>query len=153
RASLAQLRQEDDGLPPSSNVPIADFRRLVLTGDVEVALGEIENALKAYPGDLFLLLLRAETLWKSGRTTQAERVCRQILTRQPRALKPRYILGQILSADPERESQGVELIHAIQSDDLAGVVAERLFGESDFSPPKLSRSVVVDLPAHLQPPR
>jgi hypothetical protein len=121
-----------------------------VTDDVDVALSEIEEALKANPGDIVLLLLRAETLWQTGRTLQAERVCRQILTRQPRALKPRYLLGQILSADPERLAQGVDLLHDVQFDDQSGLVADRLFAGTNRGPRRMAEMVTLDLPPDLQ---
>src|SRR2546428_825875 len=67
--------------------------------DVDWALQLAREELAERPRDIILQLLRAESLWHADRLAALERACRQMLTRLPRLLKPRLLLGYVLCAD------------------------------------------------------
>lgn len=151
RDSLARLYTQRDGnvkeLSPAP--PVAVVRWRLRHDTLDDALDAVDQVLLTRPGDVRVLLARAEALWRAGRRELAEQDCRQILARHPRFLKPRLILGQILSADPKREVDGVEMLHGALAEDLGGVVAKPLFRETTFAPPTLAEAVVVALPDDL----
>lgn len=150
--SLSQLYAQRDGqatTPPAAPA-VAVIRWQLRHANLDNALDAASRFLVNHPGDLRILLARAEALWRDGRRDEAERACRQMLSRYPRLLKPRLILGQILSGDRSREADGVEILHAAFADDPGGVVARRLFAGTSFTPPLLGDEIVVTLPDRLR---
>lgn len=129
RESLTQLydQLESTATEPSPAPAVAVIRWQLRHGDLENALDAVNQYLLTRPGDIYVLLGRAEALWKAGRRDEAERACRQILARHPRCLKPRLILGQLLASDRDREIEGVELLHAALIEDPGCSVARPLF--------------------------
>ncbi|HVC33306.1 MAG TPA: C25 family cysteine peptidase, partial [Chloroflexota bacterium] len=151
RDSLLRLYSQLDGnvsaLDPAP--PVAVVRWQLRHGDLETALDSVNQLLMTRPGDVYVMLAQAEASWRAGWREAADRLCRQLLARYPRCLKPRFILGEILSADPARESEGVELLHGALVDDPAGLIAAALFHETSINLPALAADVFVVVPDHL----
>jgi len=98
--------------------PIKELRRLVQLwhayrnvdqGDVYVAEGKIEEAMKSYaegarlaPGNDEILFWQAATLWKLHREKEATPIFRKVFARDPRwvALVPRLVPADLLDDDP-----------------------------------------------------
>jgi tetratricopeptide (TPR) repeat protein len=120
--------------------------------EVQPALDAASQYLFSHPGDVYVQIPRTEALWRAGRLVDAERSCRQLLVRHPRLLKPRLMLGQIWSADPQREAEGIELLRLAALHDTVGTVAAALFRGSPFAPPTLGADFSIDLPADLREP-
>jgi tetratricopeptide (TPR) repeat protein len=148
RDRLEQLRPAGHAEHSTDCPLLADIRELIAQGDLEAALQGVERRRRKIPGDLNLALLRAEALWRLGRMTETEKACRTILARLPLALAPRLIIGDIVASDPNRAEAGRDLIQQAQDDDLAGIVARRLFGDTDASP-SAAAEWLVDVPTEL----
>src|SRR5579884_460377 len=151
RDSLARLYAQRDGnvkaLSPAPSVAVVRWR--LRHDTLDDALDAADEFLLTHPGDVRILLARAEALWRAGRRELAEQACRELLARHPRFLKPRLILGQILSADPRREIEGVELLHRALVEDPSGVVARPLFHDGSFAPPVLAEVIEIGIPGSL----
>ncbi len=141
RTLRGQLADAPEDLPLAP--PAAVARWQIQRGDPTSAVDVVSRELAARPRDVALQLIRSEALWRADRLDEAERACRQLVTRLPRTIKPRLILGIILSSDPEREADGVELLHATLTEDLAGDVARRLGLGTDVELPSLAVDVRV----------
>ncbi|HEX5418251.1 MAG TPA: tetratricopeptide repeat protein, partial [Chloroflexota bacterium] len=104
RDSLARLYAERDGGPTAvpAAPPVAVARWRLRHEPLETALDAVNTLLVSQPGNVAVALARAEALWRSERFDDAERACRQILTRHPHFLKPRLILGLTLVSDARR---------------------------------------------------
>ena len=152
RDSLSRLYAQRDGsaVDPSSAPSVAVIRWQLRHGDLEQAIDSADEHLLVRPGDLSVLMSRAEAFWRAGRLGDAEQACRQILARHPCVLKPRLILGQILSSDRSTEREGVEMLHAALVEDTGGVVVTPLFRGATFSPPILADDVSIQVPDHLR---
>ena len=151
RDSLARLYVQRDGnaraLSPAPTVAVIRWR--LRHAHLDSALDAVDHYLLSRPGDILVLLARAEALWRAGRREASEQACRQVLARHPRFLKPRLILGQILSSDRRREIEGVEMLHDALVEDPGGLVATALFRDSTFSPPILAADVFVSTPEEI----
>lgn len=157
--SLARLYAERNGVAtrPSDAPPVAVARWHLKNGELEAALDRAGQFLVGHPGDVLVLLARAEALWRAGRFADAERACRRLLARHPQLLKPRYILGHILAGDALRSAEGVEILHAALAEDAGGTIADVLFRptarntwtDDGFDPPVLGADLVLPLPDRL----
>ena len=152
RESLLQLYAQRPGTPDELDPvpPVAVIRWQLRHGELERALDGVNRLLISRPADVYLLLERAEALWRVGRHTDAERTCRQLLARHPRFLKARLIQGHILACDLEREVVGVDMLHQAVALDPSATIARALFRGTSVRPPILSFDVDVELPEGLQ---
>lgn len=151
RDSLLQLYAQRDGSPKElPDAPsIAVLRWHLRHGDLDRALDAASQMLVTRPGDVYVLLARAEALWRAGGAGDAERACRQILARHPRFLKPRLIAAMIAAADVSRELEGVDTLRTISVEDPSGSVATALFHGTSIELPVLAEDLDLDLPEHL----
>lgn len=157
--SLARLYAERNGVAtrPSDPPPVAVARWHLRNGELEAALDLAGQYLVGHPGDVLVLLARAEALWRAGRFADAERACRRLLARHPLLLKPRYILGHILAGDALRNAEGVDILHAALAEDAGGTIAATLFRptprntwtDDGFDLPVLGADLVLPLPDRL----
>ena len=152
RESLLQLYAQRPGSPEQLEPapPAAVIRWQLRHGELEKALETVNRLLTSRPADVYLLLGRAEALWRANRYVDAERTCRQLLARHPRFLKVRLIQDHILACDPEREVLGVEMLHQAFAQDPSATVAQVLFRGTSVYPPILSFDLNVELPEGLQ---
>jgi len=155
RDSLVRLYAERDGAPTAvaTAPPVAVARWRLRHEPLENALDAANALLVSQPGNVAVAIARAEALWRHGRFDDAERACRQILTRHPRFLKPRLILGLILVSDPRREIEGVELLHLALADDPSGAVVGGLLVTQPITLPILGSELDLPISAEqLEPP-
>mgnify|MGYP005848479963 CR=1 FL=1 len=149
RDSLLELYgQQDRTLEPKEQVAprLALARWRLRRQEHSLALRECDWLLARQSERAEVHLLRAEVLWRSGRETEAERGCQEILERWPRCLKARLMMGELLSRDPEREGRGVAMLHEALGADPTGSVACSLFRNSGFELPLLGDQVSLPAP-------
>ncbi len=152
RDGLAGVRRLGDSAAPelSAEPPLAGLRRQLRRGELTAVVDATQALTVARPGDVLVPLLRAEALWRSGHAVEAERTCRQILTRYPRCLKAQVILGEILSADPQRTAEGAEVLAVAFAADPTASVTAPLLATMGLAPPPGSAPVEVPLPPSLR---
>jgi tetratricopeptide (TPR) repeat protein len=152
KEALITLRAKLDREGKAAELPAAGWGRLY------ARRGEHAKALHAYQQGLSgghkgpeVRLAQAESLWHLGRPEEAARICQDLISEAPQAVKAKLLLGLIRLQRGDLAG-GTALLHEAMSADPSASVAAPLLGATHFGLPKLEDSVDISSPSLPLPP-
>lgn len=153
REALLSLRSQLERVKKGLELtPAARGKAYVKKGEYGLALQAYNEALAASVERTDTQLARAEALWRSGRKEEAQAACRQMLSRSPRVIKAKLLLGLLLLEKGDQEA-GCALIHEARTLDPSDSVAAPLLDGTLFQLPDLENALELpepDLPLPAQ---